>query len=743
MKPRISLILLFFYAGVAWFSGSLLTDCTPDPASGAAADFGAQYLGDKQCATCHKEAYRDWQNSHHDLAMQEATAETVLGDFDDARFESGGKFTRFFKKDGRFFVNTEGAGGRPQDFEVRYTFGVFPLQQYLVAFPGGRLQCLLTAWDSRENKWFDLQAGQQIAPGDWMHWTGGSMTWNTMCADCHSTYLQKNYDEQTKTFNTKWAIIDVSCEACHGPGKKHAEYVRSASFQKNIKVKGSYLHLTADLTNRQQVDECARCHSRRSQISAVYDHSGVLTDHYVPEIMRAGLYLADGQMLDEVYVYGSFLQSKMYRRNVRCTDCHNPHSLKLKFEDYRLCTQCHQPEKYDTRQHHFHVPGTDGAACKNCHMPGKFYMGNDYRRDHSFRVPRPDLSERYGTPNACNDCHSDQPAAWAAAAMRRWYGDLRQPHFSEVLTAVDAGEWEVLPRLTGMTGDTSQPEIVHATALYLLGEMPSPQAQRKVAASLQNENPFLRYYAVSATAAFPPEDRLKLLAPLLADTVLAVRSQAAYMLADVPENMLDERQLRDFRRASKDFEKILETQADFPAGQLLRGQYFHKKKNLEAAEKAYRETLRQDPYLAQAHLYLANLYYQQQKLEEAGTEFEKVTELQPEFGDAYFSLGLLQAEQQNLSAAEANLKKAAGFSGNPRHFYNWALVLQYLGRPAEAEKVYRDALSIAPDSAVNLYALAVLYVQQDRAAEAKELAAHLLRLDPEKLEYRQLMARVQ
>ncbi|MFQ5446936.1 MAG: tetratricopeptide repeat protein [Saprospiraceae bacterium] len=742
MKPRLSFLLLLFCAGLAWFGVSLLTNCTTDSPVGAAVDFGAQYLGDEQCATCHREAWRDWKNSDHDLAMQEATPQTVLGDFDDARFGNGGKVTRFFKKDGRFFVNAEGHDGRAQDFEVRYTFGVFPLQQYLVEFPGGRLQCLLTAWDSKDKKWFSLHQEQRPAPGDWMHWTGGSMTWNTMCADCHSTYLQKNYDEQTQTFETKWAIMDVSCEACHGPGRQHVKYVGSTSFKEGEKVKGSYLHLTADLTNRQQVDECARCHSRRSQISAAYDHSGTLLDHYVPEILQTGLYHADGQILDEVYVYGSFLQSKMYRRNVRCTDCHNPHSLKLKFESTRLCTQCHKPEKYDTRQHHFHSPGTESAACINCHMPGKFYMVNDFRRDHSFRVPRPDLSERYGTPNACNHCHSEQSAAWAAAAVRRWYGGQRLPHFSEALTAVDAGKWQALPHLAAMVGDTSQAEIVQATALYLLGELPLPEAHQKIAESLQSENPFIRYYAVSSTAAFPATERLKLLFPLLTDPVLAVRSQSSYMLAGVPEDMFGEKQLQDYRRACRDFENILKSQADFPAGQMLQGQYFHKKKNLQAAEKAYREALRQDPLLAQAHLYLANLYYQQQKLDAAETEFEKVTELQPEFGDAYFSLGLLQAERQNLSAAEANLKKAAGLTGNPRHFYNWGLVLQYLGRPGEAEEIYKKALSIAPDSEVNLYALAVLYVQQGRAAEAKELAEQMLRLAPRNPSYQELMGQL-
>ncbi|MBT8190496.1 MAG: hypothetical protein KJO29_08705, partial [Bacteroidia bacterium] len=361
------------------------------------------YVGVISCVECHQKEYDEWNGSHHERSMDIASERTVKGDFNDHLFKSKGVTSRFYRDKGGFYVNTEGPEGKYGDFEIKYTFGVYPLQQYMVEFPGGNIQCLLYAWDAENNKWFDLNSGDQVANDDWMHWTKGSMTWNTMCADCHSTNLKKNYDELDKTYNTTYDIINVSCEACHGPGETHVAYVNSDAYQDGQRIDGSLMYQPVAQDKKELIDECARCHSRRGPVTEFYDHKGTFLDHYLPSTVAPVLYHSDGQILEEVYVYGSFLQSKMYDRNVSCIDCHNPHSLELKFEGNSLCTQCHVTDDYNKPDHHFHDPGTEGSECISCHMPGRVYMGNDYRRDHSFRVPRPDLSHKYGTPNACND----------------------------------------------------------------------------------------------------------------------------------------------------------------------------------------------------------------------------------------------------------------------------------------------------------------------------------------------------
>jgi len=714
---------------------SQFLNCTSKPVP-----FEKQYIGTQLCASCHEEEMKDWTNSHHDLSMQIADSKTILSDFENAKFESNGVVSKFYKKEGKYFVNTEGPDSLFHDYEIKYTFGLTPLQQYMVEFPGGRLQCLLVAWDDIENKWFDLQAEERLEPDDWMHWSGGSMTWNTMCADCHSTYLQKNYFEPSDSFDTKWTIINVSCEACHGPGLEHQKYIKSSSYLRGEKIKGSFMYLTGDIDNKQHVDECARCHARRSQFSKWYDHSGVFMDHYLPEILRPALYFPDGQILDEVYVYSSFLQSKMYRNNVRCTDCHNAHSLKLKFDGNKLCNQCHEPAKYDTKAHHFHDPEQEGASCIKCHMPGRIYMGNDYRRDHSFRVPRPDLSVKYESPNSCNECHEDKTPNWAADWVVKWYGPERLPHYSDALAAVRAGDFSAIPDLIKMTGDTSQPEIVQATAIFLIGELNTPETKQAVFQALKHKHPLVRYSAVSAMEYYSDEEKLRFLPPMLSDSVLTVRTQTAYIMSSVPDQLLPENVKNNFEIAENEFNEVLAMQADFPGGRLLKGQYLHKKKEFDGAEVSYRNTIEMDPYLPQPYFNLANLYYQQGKLKEAVKEFQNVIRLQPSYGEAYYSLGLLHAEMNEMEKAKNSLQKATELTGNPRHYYNLGLVYQNLYDNTETEAAFKKGLEINPFSEPNLYALAILYLQQNQRLKAKKVIEKLIKINPGSNNYIQLLS---
>jgi tetratricopeptide (TPR) repeat protein len=742
LRRRSTWVYLLFATMLVLCFSLVLQDCSPKGAAGTDT-FAEGYLGDLVCRNCHEEAFQDWEGSHHDLAMQQATERTVLGDFSGQSLTSNGLTSRFFRRDGKFFVHTEGPDGGMQDFEVKYTFGVEPLQQYMVEFPGGRLQCLLLAWDTEEEKWFDLMPGQRVPPDDWLHWTKGSMTWNTMCADCHSTYLEKNYDPATDAFATEWQIIDVSCEACHGPGRPHLDYVNSPDYQRGERVNGSYMYLTADLSSFEQVEQCARCHVRRGPISEVFDHSGELLDHYVPDALSPGLYHADGQILDEVYVYGSFLQSKMYRHQVKCTNCHNAHSLELKFVGNDLCGQCHEAKTYDTPDHHFHPLDTESSQCVSCHMPGKYYMVNDFRRDHSFRIPRPDLSLRYETPNACNGCHDDQSAAWAARAVNDWYGPERPPHYSTIMTAAYAGEAGAVQDLIAMLGDTSQPEIVQASAVKFLGDVPTQAAAQAIVRALTHDDALIRYSAVNALASYPPEQRYNWLTPLLRDPVLAVRSHAAYQLADIPAEDFSPTFKAAFNEAKAEYESTLRVQADFPTGQVMQGQYYHRMGELERAAAAYREAIRQDPYLPQPYFNLANLYYEQGDYPAAIAAFREVIRVDSQAVDAYYSLGLLQAELGDLAQAAANLGQAARRGANPRYYYNWGLALQNLQRPQQAATAFQAGLALAPNDEALLYALAVLYVQQEQNEQARPIVERLLRINPQPAEYRQLQQMVE
>ncbi len=413
----------------------------------------ASFVGSENCTSCHKGEYDKWRGSHHDKAMDVANKETVLGDFDDATFERDGITSRFHRKGSRYYVNTQGPTGSMDDFEITHTFGVYPLQQYLVPFPGGRLQCLPIAWDSKDNRWFRLPGGTDD-PEDWLHWTRSAQNWNGMCAESHSTGLKKGYDYKADTYTTTWAEIDVSCEACHGPGSLHVQWAELPPMARP-ETEGTYdlIVETGNLSSEAQVAICARCHARRSLLND-YDHSKIdMMDNMVPMLLDEGLYHPDGQILEEVYVYGSFTRSKMYLNDIRCGDCHDVHSIKRVNEGNDLCLQCHRADIYDTKDHHFHKKKGEegepilsktgeiisyvgeGAECEKCHMPGQYYMGNDYRLDHSIRIPRPDLSMALETPNACNRCHINKSIKWSVDYITKWYGIKRKPHYGTTLAA--------------------------------------------------------------------------------------------------------------------------------------------------------------------------------------------------------------------------------------------------------------------------------------------------------------------
>ena len=360
------------------------------------------YVGPAACAACHAGEIEAWQGSHHDRAMQVANERSVLGNFDNATFQYAGITSTFSKRNGNFFVSTDGPDGRLSDYEIKYTFGVTPLQQYLIEFPGGRMQALPIAWDTRPKdkggqRWFHLYPSERITHEDELHWTRPQQNWNFMCADCHSTNLKKNYDATSHTFKTTWSEVNVSCEACHGPGSRHVEWALRAAqgSKKTDTTKG----LTVSFRERHamrwtldsqsgnarpqearplhtEIEVCAPCHARRTPIAEGFAAGKPFFDHYLPALLQLPFYHVDGQQRDEVYTWGSFVQSRMYHQGVTCSDCHEPHNLRLRAPGNEVCAQCHLPAKYDAASHHFHRLGGAGAQCIGCHMPATTYIGH-------------------------------------------------------------------------------------------------------------------------------------------------------------------------------------------------------------------------------------------------------------------------------------------------------------------------------------------------------------------------------
>lgn len=641
------------------FFGSVLLLCAcgeaPAPVAPPAPTAKPEFAGSLACESCHETQYSDWSGSHHDLAMQVADAASVLGDFDNATADYFGTQSHFLRDGDKYIARTQNANGEIEDFTIAYTYGVTPLQQYLVEFDNGHVQPLPFAWDARSaneggQRWYHLYPDEYIGPDDPLFWTRREQNWNFMCAECHSTNVRLNYDVANDTYATTWSEINVGCEACHGPGSNHISAAQAgtlagssgllvdlddhggAVWQMNLAT-GIAERSRLAMTPPQQPESCGRCHARRGLISEDYEYGQPLAHTHRPALLNEPLYYPDGQIREEVYVYGSFLQSRMYQVGVTCSDCHNPHSQQLRTgpDPDLVCAQCHLPGKFAATSHHQHEVGQ--VACVDCHMPSRIYMGVDPRRDHSLRIPRPGLSLISEAPNACTMCHQDQAEEWAAEAAENWWGGPKP------VTNVPPG-------------------IVRAT---VLGRLPVPLQPSQAATlerALGDPNPLVRIGALRAAAGLPPESQLQMVVPLLDDDVRGVRIEAVSLLASF-RGYLPPKIAASFAAAADEFRAAQMAVASRP----------------------------------QAHIALAEFEADLGDIPAALAHADQAARMAPDMALIRHSRGLLLVRADRKDEALAELREAARLAPEVGRFvYVYAVALNSLGYSEDAIRVLQEAI---------------------------------------------------
>ncbi len=736
-----------------WHAAELPAVNTTPPDSPTPVQAAASHVGRAVCATCHAEEDRLWRDSHHALAMQEANAATVLGDFNSQTYTYLDIESRFFQRDGKFFVTTDGPDGKLADYPVKYTFGVWPLQQYLVEFPGGRLQALSIAWDARGKaeggqRWFHLYPDERIDHKDPLHWTGLYQNWNLQCAACHSTNLKKGYDAASHSYQTSFNELNVSCEACHGPGSRHVDWASQTRapyrtdddkglavlLRSHWKEAWKFPGTGAKFAQRDQAAEpavmntCAACHARRSTVAEGGIPGVPLADTHRLALLTPPLYHLDGQQRDEVYVWGSFLQSRMYQKGVTCLDCHEAHTLKLHAQDNALCVRCHDAARFDTSQHHFHKPGTPGAQCVECHMPSQNYMVVDARRDHSIRLPRPDLSQTLGSPNACTQCHADQSPEWAGVALDKWYGKdwRKRPHYG---TTLDAGVTQgvaAVPALLALAQDGTSPALVRATAATLLQPHMRQDLLMTARLLMQDSDPEVRIAALGLVESIDPVNRVLAAAPLLEDPVRGVRIEAARVLADVPDDQLPEGRRAARTVALNEYIAALRLDADWPSANVNLGNLYLRQGRINEAIAAFERALELDAQFAGAYLNLADAYRMQNQDDQGEPVLRRGLALLPEAADLHHALGLLLVRKGEHAAALTELERAAQLAPDNAHYsYVHAVALYSSGERDRAVSVLRSADNRHPATPDILSTLVSIYRETGDIPAALEYAHKL------------------
>jgi Flp pilus assembly protein TadD len=659
--------------GVAWTH--YLQPQQPSP------DTHAAFVGGDACASCHRLEATRWRSSMHARAMERPSPHTVKAPFAGETLSLNGVTSTFSQRDGRYVVRTDGPDGNVRDYDVTYTFGASPLQQYLVAMPSGRLQPLGIAWDARPapagQRWYHLNGDTPPKAGDVLHWTSRSQNWNVTCADCHSTNVRKNYRSDGDRYETAFTDVNVACEACHGPGSRHVAWARQDKRGADnglTPIRGTdgawwtrdaatgIAHRDRPRTSFVEIETCARCHSRRAQLTDEVAPGRPLADSYRPSLLEEGLYFADGQIDGEVYEYGSFLQSRMYANGVTCSDCHEPHKPELNARPDEACSRCHAPEKFATPAHHHHTERSAGSSCVSCHMPARTYMTIDVRHDHSFRIPRPDLTMKIGTPNACTSCHANKPASWAAASVTQWFGDKRisQPHYGEALAAGRSLANDAPNKLLAVVTDGAMPGIVRATALSLLGRWIDERSGPILERSTHDSDALVRMAAIDVLAMLRDQRRLSLATQLLADPVRAVRVEAARALGT---NLTEWTAVQRFN-------------ADTAVAHVNLGSLYAERGDVEAARHEYEIAQRLEPDFAQAAANLADLYRVQGRDDVGERVLREALDRTPEASMLHYALGLLLARRHDRPAAIVELRRAVDLApGDPAIRETLALAL--------------------------------------------------------------------
>ncbi len=692
----------------------------------------AKYAGSASCRVCHETQYAAWEKSNHGLAERPVSPERDQAAFHSgASFQHGSQTSSTTEKDGRFFVATLGFEGKHEAYPVVRAVGHEPLRQFLVERPGGRFQTLEVAFDPHKGDWFDIYGNEDRRPGEWGHWTGRGMNWNTMCANCHNTRLRKNYDAANDVFHTAMAEASVGCEACHGPMKAHVQWRNS-----NANTTGTDPTVTK-LDRDQMLDTCGSCHARRRELTGDFVPGDPFSAHFqLSTVDESDLYFPDGQVKDELYEFGSFLSSKMHHAGVRCVDCHDPHKAKPMLTGNELCMRCHtggatapggavKAPLIVAEAHSFHKAGS--VTCQSCHMPVTTYMQRHARHDHGFTIPDPLLTKELGIPNACNRCHADKDADWALTAADRWWGaKMNRPARERTRMIAAARAGKPTPGLIVAVRGEVSPYWKTSMLRVLAPSVGDSDTVRLFLEYAQHTDPLVRTAALQGlegVAAMGNNAARQVITRKLSDPDRSVRVAAAWALrASLDLNS----------RAGTELAHTLEIATDQPTGQLALGAFEQARGRVDEAlrhhEKAVawdsgsagirheyavllsalerpadalkqmREAVRLDPKNAEFHYKLALAIHETGGLSSAASEFEEAVRLDPTHARAWYNLGLARSQLRNPKGAiEALRHGEQADPSDPRIPYARATIHANLGQQQEAREAAERALQLAPD----------------------------------------------
>jgi tetratricopeptide (TPR) repeat protein len=692
----------------------------------------ARYAGSASCRECHEEEWNLWMLSNHRWAERDPDPELEGPAFDPPRsFQHGTQTTSVQTADGQYEVVTPGYGGRTEAYPIERVIGHEPLRQFLVPGPRGRLQTLEASYDPHRNEWFNSFGDEDRQPGEWGHWSGRGMNWNSMCAACHNTRLRKNYDELTDSYRTTMAEPSIGCESCHGPMRDHVLW------QERHPNSGGKDPTLRPLNPRQILDTCGSCHARRLELTGDFTPGQFFFDHYSLTIVDdTDTYYPDGQVRDENFEFTSVLGSRMHHAGVRCLDCHNAHSLDLVRPGNDLCMRCHSggyPNSpiIEPATHSRHQLDDTGGQCVSCHMPHTTYMERHPRRDHSWTSPDPLLTRELGIPNACNRCHTaeGEDVDWAIRIVEDWYGPrMERPARQRTrwIAAARAGQPAARDPLMALIESDEIPYWRAVAAGLLHQWIEEPGVREVLLGILEDPDPLVRAAAVTSLEPLVhggDSPVVQALQARLEDPVRSVRFRAAWALRA---------QLDSESRAGRELLHVLDFNADQPGGQAQKGAYALARNQPQIALEHYRRAVDWDPYSGGLRHELAVVLSMVGQSQDALQQMLEAARLEPDFSEYQYRLALAWNEVGRLDQTLSALERAVALNpDHPRAWYNLGLARNQAGQIEAALDALIQAERAEPRDPRIPYARATILAQQGRLEEALRAVERALELRPD------------
>jgi tetratricopeptide (TPR) repeat protein len=685
-----------------------------------------QYAKSPSCRSCHEEEYALWERSHHALAERDIDPRLDAAAFQfPFKIRHGTQVSWVTNNNGVFQIFTMGKDGKRHPFTPVRVLGVEPLRQFLVPADAGRMQVTELAYDPAQVDWFDVYGEEDRHAGEWGHWTGHGMTWNSMCASCHNTALQKNYEITADAYHTTMVEHGVGCESCHGPMADHNAWQAAHPKQggdPTIKKPG----------REELFALCGSCHSRRGDLTGDFRPGQKYADHFslvIPD--ETDLFYPDGQVHDEDFEFTAFSGSRMHAAGVRCSDCHEPHSAKVRIPGDNLCMVCHAAPappapKIDPATHSHHKTGERGDHCVDCHMPQTVYMQRHARHDHGFTVPDPLMTRDFGIPNACNRCHTDRSADWSLQSVEEWYGDKMQRPTrarTQVLARARRGDAASVPDLIHLMKQETNGFWRAVSANFVKRWISDPQVVAALSAGLGDSNALARSMSIRALEPLSNEEPIHAgLTNALSDPVREVRLDAAWALrATLDTNSVPGRELL----AHLDFN------ADQPSGALQAGVFHLDRGDVASALTWFKRAVQGDGNSAPLRQALAVALSDAGKSREAVTELETACKLAPQEAEYRYKFGLARNEVGDLEGAKTALAEAVKLDpALAPAWYNLGLAENASGKPEAALEALVRAESLDARSAQIPFARATILARLGRTDEARLAARRALEIQP-------------